>query len=1213
MRSLRFFGYFLAISVLSLLLGIFLAPPFLSSQTVREKTLPWLSKITQSQIEAERLQLSWFHDQEIKGFKFKTAGIDFSLDSLRLKSPLWKIFIPGKDLESLEIKKPRLKYVLESLPTSSEDSQDQESSLWLSLLVHPIKLDLDEGYLHCQTPQASVILENIHCDASFTSLEAPIQLDFHALSASQERKGSLDFKFNIDSPSNWLASFDIEATLNHFPLELATPFVEPTLAPTLTSISREPLDLNFRFIRKKEQSDCQLHLNCAALKTDMMLGFDNDSLYLKQAAPITLFLKKEEINPFLKLDEPLCLTSDLLVHASLDSFKAPISNLAACTWNLSAQTADLLYKRRSHQGSLKATQIKALCKEGLYQCELSSLKANQLHASIKIGADFEEKDLHFFEVTLPSLSYEDLLPFTDLPSSISGLAFPLNAQFKLERQRETLVGNIKASSKDFQTQADLTIDEKAITLLKSQSHLDRYNLDDVSLTTLDCFLDSLVLPRPFSLEDCQAKACFTCADIALGARHLKNVQLQTGLEKRQLSLDLDSSLAKAKTTLEIRPDLIKCIKPLSLLAHLSPEEAQNWIQPYGFIEPINVDLEVQQASWKPLTPLSDQWLEASAQITPIMIQKSKDSPLIGIPATELQVRCNLNATSAHAMFYSKASSDKKLVPATFKGQAQIRNQSLTKAQIQISELSSDWIDVLAEANGKLSTLLGYNVALDVNIELTGKKPLIQVNAITPTLKAGFSWVQDTRWSLAKPAELHFQLPAKSCGKLLETMVPPNSNFELAQGLDFVTRIDKLETQDKDFDLRKLQGAGQIFLKKAAIKQRDSDRRSELKELKITWKFDGPAGLLEQQLTSQIQASEKYESSSLFGKIESKSSHSNLFNKEKKFSFPTARHKFDLKAEQLSSDWIDFAASFGQSKSMPPLSELLGPVFEIQSHFEIDQKTGPIDLVFSSNFSHLKVNGKLLGDTFNLRSPVEFELHPHPGLSKYFTSQGNSSSISSISTSEPIRITISENNFAFPVNAFDVKKIRIDQLHATMGEIEWKNRGILHFFVNLLKWDQKGDSRTLTIEPLPIDLSMKEGVIKLERSDALIAGLFPVATWGNIDLKAQKLDLTVGVSKEALENALGISDLPEGYLMLVPVHGNLSNPAAEATLATTKIAALIARNSKNLVTQIAPTNPTGLLIGGILSVIVPLPDEKAITPAARYPIPWKFAPKTSSHP
>jgi hypothetical protein len=1211
MRSLRFLAYFLGITLFLVFLGGFLAPTFLSSQTLRERALPWIASATGAQIEVEKLQLSWFHDQEIKGLRFKTKGLEFNLDSLRLQSPLWKVFIPGKDLDLIEIKKPFLIYELDSLVQRS--SEQEKTPEWLAFLLHPLKLDLHEGYLQCLTAEHAVLLENLNCQARFISLDQPLDLSLKAQSISGLKRGSVELDLHIERPAQWLASLDADIQIQDFPLEITTAFVQPDQAQLLYSWSREPLNLNVKFKRRDHINDCFIQLSCAPLKTKMQLCYEHERLYLKEAAPISLLLKKEEINSFLQFKEPLRLHSDFWLNGSLESFHTTTNSLQNSEWALKAQTREIKYERRSHQAALSALSFTATCQESLYSLQIDSLENEQVHAHLQIGPEFQEKDLKKANIALSGITLQDLLPWSPLPQETLAWVFPLKTEIQLDREKEELKGLLRASSNEFKSQTQLLANEKELIFSKGQFHLEKLNIASLNLNSIDLFLDSLRLPRDFQPEDFSSQMELKCKTLAVEQRLLKEIDLKAVLNQRQVALELECDLAKAKTKLELSPANIRCIEPVQVSAHLTPEEAKTWIQDIGFIEPVDLELEIQPASWSVDTPIENQWIEASAKVKPILIQKTKESPVIGIPATELQIRSNFNITSAHAMFYSVPSSEKNLVPATFKGQAQIRNKSLTKAQVQISELSTDWLDILVEAKGKLATLLGYTLAADVHIELSGKHPIIQLNAKTPHLKANFSWKQEEKWTLSKPAELHFQVPTKACIKILEGIASQNSGFELVQGLDFVTRIGKLETQDKDLELAKIQASGELFLKKAAIRKINQDRRNEIQELKVVWKFNGPSKTFEQHLSGHTQSGERYDGPTLSGKIEGKSRHENLFDKDQKLQWASAKHLIDLKANQLSSDWIDFAASFRQAKQFPLLSELLGPVFEIQSHVEIDKKTGPVELTFSSTFSHLKINGKCLDEVFTLNKPIDFELQPHPGLSRYFTGQGNSSSISSISTQEPIRVEVSEKNFSFPIKAFDMKKIQIDHLHATMGKIEWKNRGILHFFVNLLKWQQRGDSKTLTIEPLPIDLSMKEGIIYLQRSDALVAELFPVAAWGTIDLNLQKLNLTVGISKTALENALAIQDLPDGYLMLVPVHGALSNPAAEATLATTKIAALIARNSKSIVNQIAPTNPTGLIIGGILGAIMPLPDEKANVPPPRYPIPWQFVRENRSQP
>lgn len=1208
MRPIRYFFYGIGCLSATLSLALLLAPAFLSSNTFQKKTLPYLCKKIGVDIQLEKLQVSWFHPQEIKNLSFKTEGCDFTVQTLTLEAPLWKIFLPGKDLGTLYIQKPTLTYSLDKLP-QTEEAKDGPS--WgLSFLIHPLSLHIEGGSIDCLTSQTLVSLQNIFCQAKFKDLETPLTAKIDAQTKSNQNQGSIHLNITIEEPTQWLESVCADVTVCDFPLELASAFVDKKFANLVHSWSREPLDFKAQFKRKNLEHDCQIHLSSAPLKTQIHFTHADNQLNLSQEAPFSIVLTKEELLPFLtETSKPLILQNDLEIQGQIESWNAPIQSPMDASWSLNALMKNFYLEKEGSVTGLDALEIKVSCKDSVYAAQLQSCSTAQIQLACQIGPTLDERGLQKVDLDL-TLKPSDILPWMPIAHFDLGWAFPLKIKTRLQRVGTFLEGLVEVASNELSSKSILSLGQTDLQLKDSTTKLPSLNIGAVLVSPSELFISHARLPKKFSIDTCMVEGCLKLDSVSLENRTIEKIKLESKLDQSHLNLDLNSCTAAGATKLKISPSAVKFVNPLWLKVHLTPQEATSWIGDFGFNQPIDLDLQVTSGSWQANKPLEDQWLEASAKISQVILKKAPEAAAIGIPSTEMQLRSNLSAKSAHVMFYSLSAKDKNLVPAAFKGQAQIRDQKLVKAQAEISNLTSEWLDLMTGSQGKLAVLLGGDLNANVNLDLAGKTPLIHFSAQTPHVKSDFSWQQDTKWSLTKPAQLHFQLPAKVCTKLLQETPSQISPFELTQGIDFSARIDALETLGKELELSQIRANGEVFLKKAGIRLIPQDRYSEISNFKSSWKFDGPTSTFEQQLVANLQTTEKQQQFPLLGKIEGQSRHGDLLDKNQKLSIEHGSHKVHLKTSQLSTDWIDFAVWLSKKTIGVPLSELIGPSFRLQSYLEVNKQTGPIDFNFQSTYSYLDLKGSLQKDGLTLRAPFKAQLQPHPGLSRYFTSSKNKSSISSVSTKEPINVDVSEKNFFLPLTPFDIKKISIDQVHATMGAVEWQNTGVLHFFVNLLK-DPNADSKTLTLEPLPIDLSMKDGIIHLERSDVLVAGVFPIAAWGTVDLSSQKLNLTVGVSKDALNNALSINDLPNGYMMLVPVHGPLSSPAAESALATTKLAALIARNSKDIVTQVAPQNPTGLLISGILGAIMPIPDEKAVVPPPRYPIPWKFAPKKTS--
>lgn len=64
----------------------------------------------------------------------------------------------------------------------------------------------------------------------------------------------------------------------------------------------------------------------------------------------------------------------------------------------------------------------------------------------------------------------------------------------------------------------------------------------------------------------------------------------------------------------------------------------------------------------------------------------------------------------------------------------------------------------------------------------------------------------------------------------------------------------------------------------------------------------------------------------------------------------------------------------------------------------------------------------------------------------------------------------------------------------------------------------------------------------------------LSLWGRCHLATDQLDMTLGLPHTALAR-LGVTDVPEGYMMLVPLRGTLDAPAPDLKTVSVKLAQL----------------------------------------------------------
>src|SRR5581483_2872856 len=136
---------------------------------------------------------------------------------------------------------------------------------------------------------------------------------------------------------------------------------------------------------------------------------------------------------------------------------------------------------------------------------------------------------------------------------------------------------------------------------------------------------------------------------------------------------------------------------------------------------------------------------------------------------------------------------------------------------------------------------------------------------------------------------------------------------------------------------------------------------------------------------------------------------------------------------------------------------------------------------------------------------------------------------------------------------------------------------------------------------PIDLSIKQGIADIERTEILLADTFDICVWGNVDLVKDYVDMVLGLTSQTLSKAFGIQNLPENYVLTLPMKGPSNNVQINTGKATTKVALLLAWQNQNL-TGIGGN--AGAIVGGLLGKIATLPDSNAKVPPAKHPFPWE---------
>jgi hypothetical protein len=120
------------------------------------------------------------------------------------------------------------------------------------------------------------------------------------------------------------------------------------------------------------------------------------------------------------------------------------------------------------------------------------------------------------------------------------------------------------------------------------------------------------------------------------------------------------------------------------------------------------------------------------------------------------------------------------------------------------------------------------------------------------------------------------------------------------------------------------------------------------------------------------------------------------------------------------------------------------------------------------------------------------------------------------------------------------------------------------------------------------------MLNIDRFDMLVANLYPLACWGNIDLPSNQLDMTLGISGQTLRSAFNIQTMNSQDLLQIPIKGKGGHVKIDRKRALARISALLAQSQGSV---------EGFILGSVLEIAATEKDPLPPPPTTN-PLPWK---------
>lgn len=261
-----------------------------------------------------------------------------------------------------------------------------------------------------------------------------------------------------------------------------------------------------------------------------------------------------------------------------------------------------------------------------------------------------------------------------------------------------------------------------------------------------------------------------------------------------------------------------------------------------------------------------------------------------------------------------------------------------------------------------------------------------------------------------------------------------------------------------------------------------------------------------------------------------------------------------------------------------LYKTFGASLNIKGKVSLDEQGGSAALAIKSSALETDMQGIFNDQGIKLRTPLIARWSPP---------------FSFLATKPNATLTIYPEGFFFPI-PYVLKEFTIGKAVLDAGKIQCTNEGSLSSLVTLTKLGNYPQGQPIEIWLTPITFKLDHKSIDIERVDALVANSLHVCCWGSIDLAKRKYHLSLGLPSDALGKVFGIHDLPEDYVLRIPVQGTINNPTLVTGPAVAKIAALVAGQevlrSKGVV-------------GNVLQALSKAKDDDEAPPANR-PFPWE---------
>ena len=695
-------------------------------------------------------------------------------------------------------------------------------------------------------------------------------------------------------------------------------------------------------------------------------------------------------------------------------------------------------------------------------------------------------------------------------------------------------------------------------------------------------VEELVMPKPMALETMRLKAELQAGTLYNFHNIICNIDAQN-LENIDVQLHSDTLNTAFVGSIKRDPLALVIKKPMAFDYVVREEFFANYVDQVVLLKPALLKVQMDPLTL-PLQDLELGLIKLKGKATAESISLGSADKKNQVELKNALVQFHLDGKTPMAFGSLSAQAFVLGQPAGMIQAEVSLDHSLDyakahmTAQVQLHDLSTPVVEVWLSK--PLVALVGPTFTLNVEMSKKPQAETLKIKGSSALLSINSSFsYKDDHYELQNPAQMQLSLTKEGYDLLNRWLGKTEGPFSLNTPTTVNFSASKLFIPSK-FAWSDLLCNAKLEVNNFSLREKQTQSVTTLKNLVVTLNKTSPKDPLRFNLEGTINPG----SITVGGE------------------WDQAHTSITAELDQFPSILLDSVArNFGHANF--PFTSLFGQAVNIDLDTQIQNHSGPFSLSVHSPNTRAALKGKITQGTLTLTEAVHAQILMSKELSQWLIQDVNPLSISAIYANNPLTLEVSPEGFSLPLLPFEMSKFQLPKGRVELGQVTCHNDGNLSITLGLLKSKQLTREKELKLWFAPIDFSIQNGVANIERTEILVADTFDIALWGKMDFVTDKVNMVLGLTPQTLHEAFGIKNLPESYMLHIPLKGTTSDVKINTGKATTKIALLLAWQQKDIAGGIIG-GPAGAIVGELLNNLGTLPDKNSHSPQAKHPFPWE---------